>query len=265
MKNSLHYVKTKREKVGICNICGKEGKLSWDHVPPKGAIIYSNVEVLSVINNFIRIDNPNKEFYQNGMKFRTVCSSCNNLIGSKYDIVFNNFIFRLIDSIRENIGKAATFEICVDLELLIKSILGHMLAAKGEIENTLPDEKMREYLNGDKKFPEFNIHYWFYPFTINQVVRDIVVSKFSLKKNAMISILKLYPIAFLVTNDDMFLGMVPRLNDYFNYKNDNGSIIKFNLDLFNDYMWPIISDNDTILAGGQSINSSLMAVPRTIK
>jgi hypothetical protein len=261
MKNSLHYVKVKRDREGICNICGKESLLSWDHVPPKGSIVYDDVEVISIANSFVEIENPPKEFSQNGMKFRTICSDCNNLIGSKYDIVFNNFITRLISKVGENFEQLSPFVIDVNLESLIKSIFAHLLAGKGEIENTVPDIRMREFLLQKSDLSNINIHYWFYPFTINQVIRDILIGKIFDGKNALVSIMKLYPVAFLVTESDMFLECLPRLNNY-EFKEDGESIIEFDISKFYDYMWPIVVDDSTIIMGGQSINSSVISVPR---
>lgn len=262
MRNNLHYVKIKRDKIGVCNICGKESKLSWDHVPPKGAIIYDDVIISSISNNFIEVEKPPRELSQNGMKFRTICSDCNSLVGSKYDSTFNDFIHRLCTLIEENLGKLMTIEIDVDIELLLKSIFAHMLSAKSEIEHTVPDTFMREYLLNNKDISNINIHYWFYPFAINQVIRDILISKISSGNSAFLSILKLYPIAFLVTDSNMYSGLLPRLNDFYNNFERSKSILQFDLTRVFDYRWPLISDNDTIFAGGQSINSSVIAIPR---
>jgi len=263
--NSLHYVKTKRDKVGICNICGNVTNLSWDHVPPKGSIICTDVQILSITNNFLEIPNPPREYSQNGMKFRTICANCNNTIGLKFDVVFNNFILKLINLISENIGKEMFLNINVNLEFLIKSIFAHMLAAKGEVENTVPDIKMKECLLDIKEIRDINIHYWFYPYAINQVIRDILIHKIRDGKNALVSILKLYPIAFLVTDSDMFLGEMPRLNDFLKLEGDKETTIKFDLSRLYDYKWPIIVDEDTLIMAGQSIASSVMAVPKLKK
>lgn len=262
MGDNLHYVKIKRDKIGQCNICGKESTLSWDHVPPKGSIISSDVEIITIANSFNEIENPPREMSQNGMKFRTICPECNNLIGSKYDVVFNDFIKRLIISIKNEFEKTKFIEIGVNIEVLVKSIFAHMLAAKGEIENTVPDSKMKEFLLEDKDFEYFNIHYWFYPYYVNQVIRDILVAKINVHDNALVSVLKLYPIAFLVTDSNLFLGDIPRLNDYYDDISDNSIVIKFDLSKFYDFRWPIIVDNNTLIAGGQSLNSSVFAIPR---
>jgi len=259
---TLHYVKIKRERVGICNICGTEAVLSWDHVPPKGSIICDDVEVLSIANNFIKIQKPPKVLSQNGMKFRTICSKCNSLIGGKYDVIFNSFISTLIGLICKNKGNEKHINANVNVEMLIKSVFGHMLAAKGENENTVPDTKMKGYLLGNEDISDLKVHYWFYPYVVNQVIRDVLIHKIQNRQNAFVSILKLFPIAFLVTNSDMFMGTVPVLNDYSKTSNGENAIVKLDLSLVYDYQWPIISDEDTILAGGQSINSAVMAVPR---
>jgi len=43
---------------------------------------------------------------------------------------------------------------------------------------------------------------------------------------------------------------------------DKETTIKFDLSRFYDYKWPIIVDEDTLIIAGQSIASSVMAVPK---
>lgn len=262
MNNNIHYVKIKRDAHGICNICKKETELSWDHVPPKGSIFYTDVEIYSLSNGFLSIDNPPRVVSQNGMKFRTICSSCNNLMGTRYDVVFNNFIKQTILILEQGNQDFQYLELKVDLKYLVMSILGHLLAAKAEYEATVPDEMMRNILNSevfDSNGP-LNIHYWFYPYASNQVARDLLVSKINLDKHALVSILKVFPFAFLVTESDMFIGKVPRLNEFY-----HRGLINFNVSLIPDFYWPIIVDDETVIMGAQSIASSVIAVPRIIK
>lgn len=38
-------MKIKRNRIDICNICREQKLLSWDHVPPKGGIKLTSVEM----------------------------------------------------------------------------------------------------------------------------------------------------------------------------------------------------------------------------
>jgi len=86
-------IEFKRDKCGRCNICGTAGKLSWDHVPPKGSVVPTRTEILSVGRMLAAKDKIGKDVVsQNGIKYRTLCGRCNNdLLGKKCDPTLNAF------------------------------------------------------------------------------------------------------------------------------------------------------------------------------
>lgn len=43
----------KREKKSLYNICRQERDLTWDHIPPKGAIELTAVEIETVFNRLV--------------------------------------------------------------------------------------------------------------------------------------------------------------------------------------------------------------------
>ena len=89
----MHYVKLKRGSVDHCNICRNQTTLSWDHVPPQSGIELTPVEQTTILH--LLTAKKNEELYsisQNGVKFRTICTYCNNtLLGLRYDPVLNEF------------------------------------------------------------------------------------------------------------------------------------------------------------------------------
>ena len=82
-----------RKKIsGKCHICGKQGKLSFEHVPPRAAFnncpaVYK--ELVEVINK-----DPGNYFdekgntSQRGFGAYTLCEKCNNDTGSWYGDAF---------------------------------------------------------------------------------------------------------------------------------------------------------------------------------
>jgi len=56
----------------------------------------------------------------------------------------------------------------------MKALLGHLVAAKVDIENTLFDQQAREYvLDINAPLPaEINIFYWVYPHDCSVTIRD---------------------------------------------------------------------------------------------
>lgn len=258
---SIHYVKNKREKISKCNICGNNTNLTWDHVPPKGAIFHDNVEMISIANAFNPLDKPPKVFSQNGMKFRTICNTCNNLIGSKFDVEFNTFIQELFKLVYLNFSKTEFVSMVINPEKIVKAVCGHLLAAKADLEDTISDEKMRDFVLGRMTHLDMNVYIWFYPYLENQVIRDILIGRFTINKTALISMLKCYPIAFIVTESDMFDSDFQKLNFDTNSSN---STFEFKLDISRVYSkeYPLIVDDKTIIMGGQSIQSACISRPK---
>ena len=91
------FFKNKNDQ--ICNICRKARKLSEDHIPPKGTLVRKSFW----IDNFGRIflkseDKPRIKFSQSGIRFKTICASCNNRL-SKHDRKLIKFISEIQSSI----------------------------------------------------------------------------------------------------------------------------------------------------------------------
>ena len=88
----FEYREHKGHKTGPCNICGTRGQLTWDHVPPKGGVDLQLVEIeraTAVFTSSLGMEKP--EISQNGLKFRTLCATCNNKrLGAKFDPALNS-------------------------------------------------------------------------------------------------------------------------------------------------------------------------------
>jgi len=82
-----------KQKIGKCHICGIEGPLSFEHVPPHSA--YNNKRVLkstiSEVLNRPPDELGNYQIQQNGSGDYTLCTSCNNNTGSWYGSDYVNF------------------------------------------------------------------------------------------------------------------------------------------------------------------------------
>ena len=77
---------------GHCLICGSYGRLSWDHVPPKGGITITKIEQVH-LTEVTGIDSvPVKGVKSsNGSKFKTICKTCNsNHLGANDQEVARN-------------------------------------------------------------------------------------------------------------------------------------------------------------------------------
>ena len=75
---------TARATEDLCTICQQHSTLIWDHVPPKGSWVFGKTKV-SMRPSLNLAGDPKLRESQNGLKFRTLCRECNNLLGTKYD------------------------------------------------------------------------------------------------------------------------------------------------------------------------------------
>ena len=77
-------------KVGDCHICGQNGPLSYEHVPPRSAFNSSRIWVARGEQLFQgrSIDSLRKEQLQRGAGDYTLCARCNNDTGSWYGAAF---------------------------------------------------------------------------------------------------------------------------------------------------------------------------------
>lgn len=76
----------KRQVTGTCHICGVEGKLSFEHVPPKSA--FNDQRVVTVgyetAINLGPYERPSGKILQRGAGAYTLCAPCNNKTGRWY-------------------------------------------------------------------------------------------------------------------------------------------------------------------------------------
>lgn len=82
---------------GACRICGRCGKLTREHVPPKGAFNKDTFKIQG-INEHKRVDDVLVwyEKVKHGGNARYVtCQQCNNLTGDWYARDYNNFVAKI--------------------------------------------------------------------------------------------------------------------------------------------------------------------------
>lgn len=265
MNTNINYVKDKREKIGKCNICGESKKLSWDHVPPKGAIFYDDVELRSVFNKYV--DDCPKIFSQNGTKFRSICSDCNNNLGSKFDIEFNDFIQSLAIKVFDEFPRANSVTVNNSPNKIVRALFGHLLAAKSEYQETNIDKLMRKYISNEEEVdPGINIYCWFYPYNRIEIMRDYAKATLGNSElNDFFSLLKMYPVSFYITENETYPDFMNLRDLCIKSNNSNINIVlDIDIDKLKHHDWPILLDDNSILLG-HSGNNPIISRPRTKK
>lgn len=262
----MYYVKTKREKTGKCNICMEDKPLSWDHVPPKGGINLTAVEMETVTQVFA--GDPDKRQLresQNGVKYRTICKECNSLLGLKYDPIINDFSVSVGRYIKSNLKFPQVVNHRTRPSALMRGILGHLVAAKAEYDQASFDVQVREYFFDESKSVPSGIHiyYWIYPYTHIVIMRDFCMP--AVRGNfgdfGIFHTLKYFPIAYLVTDKPKYEGLL-ELTQYRNLAMEEEVEIPIQLYRVEHFFWPEMVDKGNLLLTGQSMESSVSARPR---
>jgi hypothetical protein len=264
----MHYAKSKRDKKSICNLCRVEKELSWDHVPPKGGIELTTIQ-METIFSLLTGNKENRKFpeSQNGMKYRTICSDCNSYLGTEFDPTINDFALSVGRYLQSTIELPDTINHKVMPQRLMKAILGHLIAAKVEIENTLFDQQAREYvLDIAAPLPkDINIFYWLYPHDCSITMRDFVMftPRGTFQEPAIFQTLKYFPIAYLCNDKSEYAGL-DNLSWYRNAGIDDEIEIPINLRRTEHPYWPEApsDEENNIVAGGASAFNSVHAIPK---
>jgi|Deesub1362A_J573_1020465.scaffolds.fasta_scaffold00268_45 hypothetical protein len=264
----MYYIKHKRERVGPCNICKQHAELTWDHVPPKGGIELTAMEIENILHLFTKKPGERKTtVFQNGVKFRTICAKCNNeFLGRKYDPVINEFAISVGKYLKSLLTLPNVLYHKTKPNALIRGILGHILAAKVPIYDSTFDVMAREIvLDETKKIPD-NLHvfYWIYPYTQISILRDFAMpaKRGNFSKPGFFQVLKYFPIAYLVTEDLPEYEGLDELTRFRNTSIDEEVEIPIRLDRIEHQQWPEIVDRGNFLFVGESVQSSIVATPR---
>ena len=267
----MKYVKVKRQKRDRCNICLKESSLTWDHIPPKGGIDINPVDQETVFQR-MTVRNREKQFMsisQNGVKYRTLCSDCNNnWLGVKFDPVLNDFSLGIGEFLKTTIKLPITFQFKTRPTTLIRAVLGHLLASKAEIDEVVIDKIIREFFfEENAPIPDsINMFYWVYPYQNITIMRDFVMPavRGNFGSLGFFSILKYYPIAYLMCD----LKKYENLNEMTKFRSlstEDTALVTIDLSVIHHPLWPEVADKGNFIMGGASLDSSVHATPRIKK
>jgi hypothetical protein len=263
----LVYRKFKRRRRGPCNICGVEGPLTWDHVPPKGGIELEPVEISRVCAEFVSslsIEKP--EFSHDGLKFRTLCARCNNKrLGTKFDPALNEFALAVGRILRTNLTLPPLLHVDAHPNAVARAVLGHLVAARLSLNPGLFDPIVRDLiLDEARPIPiSINVFYWIYPYAQQIVLRDALMPTVRGQYSDLqrFGVLKYFPIAFLVTSANAYEGLAS-LTLWRNEPVGFQTQLEIDIRGARDPYWPEAPAPDNFLFGGHDLVESIRAYPR---
>jgi hypothetical protein len=267
MSNKFKPIKIKGPNQGYCQICLERGFLTYDHVPPQGAATLTSVEIRTLSQSFGGITGK-PAHSQNGVKFRTICDHCNNVkLGATHDphlIDFCNelsIFLRAVVNSRLFVGHKRPFAVMP--QRIAKAIVGHLLAGcipedyeQAPITAPVPDALRNYFLNENEPFPEnIDIYYWLYPSKLQVIVNYFTSSDIRYKGFFMASVLKFFPLAFLLVFDKPKFAIIPHhcLLQNKNIGIDDVSSLIIDFDNIPPLNWPEAPGDHNIVMFNDSI------------
>jgi hypothetical protein len=151
---------------GICHLCGKFGKLSFEHVPPEAS--HNDHRVLKVsFEQVLRNQHPDEfrgRYQQRGAGAFTLCEQCNSDTGSWYGTAYANWAAQAMRSVLGTGGRP-TLEYPFSLFPLrvLKQIVCMFFSVNGPLFRTKQTDVVKFVLDKESKcFPDHLRVYAFY-------------------------------------------------------------------------------------------------------
>lgn len=198
----------RKDIYGICNICQCKKRLTFDHVPPAGCGNNTAVDVRPMLGAMTRgtreIENT---IFQNGLKYRTICKECNQFMGSRYDPALIGFANSIASALNPGLTLPRYLTVNTRPSAIMRSVLGHLLAAKIETDSSLFDNEIRPcILDENVSVPDnYQLHYWIHPYETTVVMRDSMTIDPTKSPNGQFlffQLLKFFPLGFWVLDRD---------------------------------------------------------------
>ena len=195
-------LETRGPESGICNICGKTSRLTDDHIPPKGVPLVGQ-SYLEKLSDSLGAERNRKagRLFQRGVKYRSVCSNCNNaLLGGSYDPT----LIGLCKELHSVLPLQVHLPVPVTLKInrLVRAFVGHLLShgigqhRLGKLSSQLTDYFLDESLAFPK---DLTAYCWIYPYKAQVVAHGLgSIFDFRSRSNPFVfSLIKFYPIGFM--------------------------------------------------------------------
>jgi len=146
---------SRRRMTGVCHICGKNGPLTFEHVPPRAA--FNNRRVVTAgFDEVIRLgpdEVPTGPVQQRGAGGYTLCASCNNRTGSWYGRSFVDWCYQGMDILIRSGGKPSLIYMNYLFPLrVIKQIATMFFSVNGEQFSQVHPVLVRFILNREQKY-----------------------------------------------------------------------------------------------------------------
>ncbi len=187
----------------ICNLRLQKRNLTYDHIPPQCCGNDKEVVARRIYADELiarQVDSTSK----NGLKWKTLCRPCNGDLVGRWDPALGDFTKQAEAIIAPSLTLPQRVSLAIHGGAVVRSILGHVVAAKTEGDAVPLDAKARDYLLGRAPLDAaMQIYCWLYPYHPIVVSRDFTWVEVEGEGNAspgVATVIKFYPLAFLIVD-----------------------------------------------------------------
>lgn len=184
----------------ICNLCEQKHNLTDDHIPPQccgndKAVVARRIYAEELVAKQVEAKS------RNGLKWRTLCRSCNGDIIGRWDPALGDFTKQAESIIASTLALPQKITKSIRGGAVLRSLLGHVVGAKTQGDAIPLDAKIRDYLLGQAILdPRVGVYCWLYPYRPIVVSRDftwVEIEGEGLPSPGLATVIKFYPLAVL--------------------------------------------------------------------
>ena len=204
----------------------------------------------------------------NGLKWKTLCRQCNGDIVGCWDPALGEFTKRA----EVLLSRSVMLPKCVALKIrggaVLRSILGHVVAAKTQGDAVPMDAKIRDYLLGRTTLhPAVQVFCWLYPFPPIIVARDFswveVVGEGG-GSPGLATVVKFFPLAILVLDANEKGTLETKYMTPIHPFASMGDVDEAEIEMWRDPIfhpgWPERAMGNHVVIGGRSYRDSVTTV-----
>lgn len=201
---------------GICKICGVEGQLSFEHVPPEAAFNNNKYYYRGQMNKIIELGNKanidivtlqDKRYIQKmqgGIGFNSICGKCNNDTGSWYGNDFTNWIYQSMAIIlKANKNPTLIYPTYIFPLRIIKQIITMFFTVNNDNFRLNYVDLVKFILNKEERYinPAIKIFCYYNIEGTRRYIGDNILGNFSTNSMTCISEITSPPVGFVMTID----------------------------------------------------------------
>lgn len=235
----------RKNKIGHCSICGVEGKLSFEHVPPRSAFNNHPVFVANIKELIGRWDGELKsvkgKIHQLGSGDYTLCEKCNNKTGAWYGNAFADWAYQSFRVLSFSRGEPTLYyQFRIFPLRVVKQIVCMFFSANGPIFRTIHPDLVKFVLNREARYlkPEIRIYTYY---NLSPVSRQSsVTGLLNIEKQQVhtFSEIAYFPLGYLMTLESNVPDNRPVDISFFaNYSYDDWKEFSFQIPVLSIYTY----------------------------